>query len=286
MRHLQLVRTVAAVAGVFALSSVVLAQTPRTATVERMYQLDCGEARSPDVSQWSPGSNQGKPVVYSDHCYLIRHGSDWMLWDAGVDDQLVALPNGKEVAHKVRGLVRRTLAAQLSEIKVRPDHITVIAFSHAHFDHVGNSRLFPTARWFVQRTEYDAMFGPDFSKYGFVPELYASMKSNPVVQLDGDRDVFGDGAVRILSTPGHTPGHQSLLVRLPKSGAVILSGDAAHLRENFEARRVPSFNADPVATKRSIEKLEDIMRAEQAQIWINHDRSQTADIPDAPQPIE
>lgn len=254
------------------------AQTPSAATVELMHVLDCGSATSPDLAQWSPGSNQGRPVVMTDPCYLIKHRDGWLLWDTGVDDRLAGLPRGKEVAHKVRGMAGPALSGQLAALKVRPEDITVIAFSHAHFDHVGNARLFPRARWLVQRAEHAAMFGAKPDAYGFLPELYAGMRRNPTTLLDGDRDVFGDGSVRIVSTPGHTPGHQSLLVRLPQIGPVLLSGDVAHSLENFEQRRVPSFNADPAATKRSIEKVERLLREEGAQLWIGHDRNQMRNI--------
>lgn len=250
------------------------AQARSAATVDELHVLDCGTATSPDFSQWSPGSNQGRPVVMSDPCYLIRHGKHWMLWDTGVDDRLASLPRGKEIAHKVRGIAGPTLARQLEAIGVKPEGIMIIGFSHAHFDHVGNARLFPKARWLVQRAEHEAMFGDEPGKYGFIPALYASMQRNPTKLLDGDHDVFGDGSVRIISTPGHTPGHQSLLVRRRGRAPVVLSGDIAHSLENFEHRRVPSFNADPAATKRSIERVERLIRDEKADLWIGHDTTQ------------
>jgi glyoxylase-like metal-dependent hydrolase (beta-lactamase superfamily II) len=94
--------------------------------------------------------------------------------------------------------------------------------------------------------------------------------------------VFGDGSVRILSTPGHTPGHQSLLVRLPVTGVVVLSGDAAHFEENFAQRRVPGFNFDKEQSVQSMDKLDRIVRSERAQLWINHDSRQNASVDHAP----
>jgi len=95
-----------------------------------------------------------------------------------------------------------------------------------------------------------------------------------VTRLEGDRDVFGDGSVTILSTPGHTPGHQSLLVKLPHSGAVVLSGDAVHFKSNWDNRRVPSINFNKEQTLASMQKISDTMTKEKAQFWINHDKPQ------------
>lgn len=256
-----------------------------TATIEQLYVLDGGEAAVEDISQWSPGVDIGQSRRFSDNVYLLRHGADWMLWDTGLDDDLVTIPEGQVFAHDVRGLVRRTLAAQLAELGVTPDDITVLACSHAHFDHVGNTRLFPRARWYVQATEHDAMFGPDPGRYGFLPELYATLADNPTVRIDGDHDVFGDGSVQIIATPGHTPGHQSLLVRLPHAGAVVLSGDVVHFAANLRHRRVPTFNSDHQASRTSMDRIEALVDAEDALLLIGHDAAQSACLPHAPHPI-
>ena len=95
-----------------------------------------------------------------------------------------------------------------------------------------------------------------------------------MIKLEGDRDVFGDRSVTLLATPGHTPGHQSLLVRLPKTGAVLLSGDAVHFRDNWEQRRVPEINFNKEQTSASMQRLADIQAAAKAQLWINHDKAQ------------
>ena len=86
--------------------------------------------------------------------------------------------------------------------------------------------------------------------------------------------MFGDGSITILSTPGHTPGHQSLMVRLPKTGVVVLSGDAAHFRDNFDNRRVPVNNVSKEQSLASMQKIADTISKEEAQLWINHDKAQ------------
>lgn len=92
--------------------------------------------------------------------------------------------------------------------------------------------------------------------------------------IDGDTDVFGDGSVTLVSTPGHTPGHQSLLVHLGKAGFIVLSGDVAHLEENFRRNIVPSLNTDRAQSIASMERIRQLIATYQAKFFINHDKSQ------------
>lgn len=249
----------------------------------RLYVMDCGEARIPDISPWSPGVNVGKPATFSDNCYLIRHGNDWMLWDSGYPDALAAQADGMPGPRNSRAFRKKTLAAQMAEIGVAPEQVSVLAFSHSHGDHVGNANMFTSATLYIQQAEYDAAFGPEPAKYGFAPATYNQLLTSRTIKLQGDYDVFGDGSVKIISTPGHTPGHQSLLVHLPRTGAVVLSGDVAHFEENFANRRVPGFNFDIDASLRSMDKIAALLREEHAQLWINHDARQSAGIRHSPQ---
>src|SRR3982751_6949242 len=102
--------------------------------VQRLYVLYCGEAQIPDVSPWSPGVNVGRSAVFSDNCYLIRHGNEWMLWDSGYADSLVDKPEGI-VGPRSTALRKKTLVTQLAEIGVAPEQVTRLAFSHSHGDH-------------------------------------------------------------------------------------------------------------------------------------------------------
>jgi len=155
--------------------------------------------------------------------------------------------------------------SQLEALGVKPADITFVAVSHTHGDHIGNVELFPQAMLLVQQAEYD---WPGANQ---APRFHPA---HPVTKLDGDKDVFGDGSVTILSTPGHTPGHQSLLVKLPKTGTVVLSGDAAHFQANWDNRVVPSMNTDPEQTKASMERIAGILAKDKATLWINHDKAQ------------
>ena len=257
------------------------------ATVDRMYILECGEGRTSDVSNWSPGVDVGVAREFSDNCYLIRHGQDWLLWETGISDAVADKPEGVVVGGGILTLhVRKTLQSQLAQLGIAPTEITLLAVSHFHGDHVGNANLFTAAKVLVQRAEYDAAFGPDPAKYGFNPAVYGKLKDNPTVKLEGDHDVFGDGSVVIIATPGHTPGHQSLLVRLPQTGAVILSGDLVHFRENWDAQRVPVRNFDRDQSLQSMERIASLLVAEGAVLWINHDRTQSSGMPRIPRYAE
>lgn len=243
--------------------------------IERLYVLDCGQNVGRDQARWSPGVNEGKSIEFSDNCYLIRHAKGLLLWDTGVPDAVAAMPDGMVVGGGALTYRRaKTLAAQLAEIGVKSADVTYVAVSHTHGDHIGNLGLFPSSTILIQGAEYDWAMG--------LPTKPAFVATQTIEKLAGDRDVFGDGSVTILSTPGHTPGHQSLLVVLPKTGALVLSGDAVHFRDNWEQRRVPSMNVNRDQTLASLERLASVLAERKATLWINHDRAQSATLRYAP----
>jgi len=259
---------------------------PKQGAVDRMYVLYCGEGTAPDQSRWSPGVNVGKPMTLSNSCYLIKHGNDWLLWETGYSQSIAASSEPyKTPVITWYWKAPKNLTAQLSELCLTPDQITQLGFSHAHPDHVGNGSLFPKATLYIQEAEYDFYIGPSGKPPG-APANWQGLRSNRTVKLHGDYDVFGDGSVRILSSPGHTPGHQSLLVELPKRGAVLLTGDAAHFKDNWDQRRAPVQNFDKEQTVQSIDKLARIAAENKAEIWINHDAAQTATLPKSPKYVE
>lgn len=256
--------------------------------VQRMYVFNCGESTVDDISRWTPGVNAGKPGAFSANCYLIRHAEGYLMWDSGINDGVASMTGGFQRGKvSPRYILRKPLRAQLAEIGVEPDRIGHVAFSHTHGDHVGNANLFSAGTLYIQQAEYDVAFGPDAAtKWNFETSSYDKLRASKTVRLNGDYDVFGDGSVLIIATPGHTPGHQSLLVRLPTRGPVILSGDMVHLQENWEARRVPSFNYDREQSLKSMEKIAGVMARTGAELWINHDKPQSDRIPKAPAFIE
>jgi N-acyl homoserine lactone hydrolase len=258
---------------------------PKPTGVERMYVLYCGEGTAADRSRWSPGVNVGEPITLSNSCYLIKHAKGWMLWETGFAESIASMSEFATPVLTWRWKNPKTLSAQLAEIGVAPNDIAYLGFSHAHPDHVGNGGLFPAATLYIQEAEYDFYIGPK-GKPPVAPANWEKLRSNPVVKLHGDYDVFADGSVRILSSPGHTPGHQSLLVTLPRGGPVLLTGDAAHFKDNWDHRRAPIQNFDREQTVKSMDKLDAVAAQNKAQIWINHDPEQTAKLRKAPAYID
>jgi N-acyl homoserine lactone hydrolase len=265
--------------GIAALSGllmiVVSASAQTKSGVDKLYILNCGEGVAGDISRWSPGVDVGKSMPMAENCYLMHHTQGWLLWDTGVTDAIAALPNGQAPSdpRAIHWYRPKTLAAELNAVGVKPLDVKYLAISHTHPDHVGNVEMFPEAILLVQKAEYE---WPNPLGVGrFKPEY-------PVKKLEGDYDVFGDGSITIISTPGHTPGHQSLLVKLPKTGAIVLSGDAVHFKSNWDNRRVPSINADKEQTATSMQRIADVMAKEKAQLWINHDKAQRDTLKMAP----
>src|SRR5579871_621770 len=247
------------------LAALSFSVTAHAGEIERLYVIDCGHAHAEDQSLWSPGANTGVPIDFSDNCHLIRHSSEgYLLWDTGITDRLAAQPQGQPVPPLRQTWYRKqTLAASLASIGVKPDEVRYVAISHIHPDHVGNLDAFPDATVIMQKSEWDAAM--TLPQKPFNPDHKTQL-------LEGDKDLFGDGSLTVLSTPGHTIGHQSLLVHLRKTGYVLLTGDAAHFQSNWDNRRVPGFNADKEKTLASMDKLARIINEKHAQLWINHDK--------------
>ena len=248
-----------------------------------MYVINCRENHVTDLSRWTPGQNVNKPHVFGNHCYLIKHAQGYMLWDTGNADRLAAMPNGLSAAGGlITAYMKKPLAESLKEIGVAPSDIQHFAMSHGHGDHSGNANLFAGATLYMQRREYAAVFGPEPQKFGFIPANFEKLRSSPAMIIDGDHDVFGDGSVLIKPAPGHTPGHQVLVVKLPQRGPVLLTGDMVHLQYSWENRIVPSFNFNVEQSGRSIDAMKAYARQTGAQVWVNHDLEQHKGIPKAP----
>jgi glyoxylase-like metal-dependent hydrolase (beta-lactamase superfamily II) len=265
-----------------------LATNVKAQATPRLYTLDCGHASFKDFAAASDtGDFDGRSAELADPCFLIQHPNGWLLWDAGLPATLPASVTGglspKAMAEQLgfRTWLDGSVTAQLHDIGITPDDIGWLAFSHLHFDHVGQAALFHRATWIVNRDELDwATAKP--AHVSMSTELLAARPEHRTKFIDGDFDVFGDGSVRILKTPGHTPGSSVLLVRLARSGPVILSGDLYLTREGREHQHVPTVNADRAATLASMHRVEGIVKRLRARVIVQHSPQDFSALPKAP----
>jgi glyoxylase-like metal-dependent hydrolase (beta-lactamase superfamily II) len=251
-----------------------------TRFADKLYRLDGGHSLANDESVWTPGENVGRSIAFSSTCWLIQLGSKWLLWDTGVPESALNDPKGWSTLPKLIVYhLDKTLTEQLATIGLKPDDVTYVALSHTHGDHIGNVRLFPNSTVLMQRAEYEWISTPDGpnDNVNQLKALARKLMGTPkhLKLLDGDTDVFGDGSVTLVSTPGHTPGSESLMVHLKKSGFIILSGDVVHLEENFEKDTVPSLNTDKAASIASMERVKRMIATYKAKLFINHDKAET-----------
>ena len=201
-------------------------------------------------------------------CYIIEHPDGRMLWDGGLPSSYTDPPS-----HRPNARIEVSLADQLAALDLGFDLGTLdyVAFSHMHYDHVGVANEVVGATWLVQQTEHEAMFGEQPGSSVVETHLYEDLREAETILLNGDHDVFGDGRVRILSAPGHTPGHQVLFLDLAETGPLVLSGDLYHFRLSREQRRVPTFNFDADMTLASMDRVEQFVAEVGATFWIEHD---------------
>jgi N-acyl homoserine lactone hydrolase len=252
----------------------------KAGVAEKLFRLDCGRSVANDESVWTPGENVGRRVEFSSTCWLIKRGSQWLLWDSGVPESAHNDPQGWSTLPKLIVYhLDKTLTDQLAEIGLKPGDITHVAISHTHGDHIGNMGLFPASTILMQRAEYDWINSGNGSNdnvnqlMALARQLLGTPKNLRLI--DGDADVFGDGSVTLVSTPGHTPGHQSLLVHLKNSGFIILSGDVVHTEENFKKGVVPSLNTNKEESIASMDKIRHMIATYNSKLFINHDKKET-----------
>ncbi|MEP7304394.1 MAG: N-acyl homoserine lactonase family protein [Acidobacteriota bacterium] len=288
MHHAQMsiVRLLIAVA--FASGIVSVARVPHAQSKAappaalRMYVMDCGTMKERDGVPYGLSHEQMAPRDLSDPCALVVHPRGTLLWETGLNEAVNSIPAGAP-ANAVGGprpgdRVEKPLKKQLAELGYMPADINYLALSHSHWDHTGNASAFAGSTWLVQKLERDLMFAEKpLSNQGD----FEGLRHSKTELLDGDRDVFGDGRVMLLFTPGHTPGHQALLVNLPKTGAVIFSGDLYHFSEELTQKPVPrGRNAEQTAA--SMAKIQSLVAKTGAQLWIQHDSPSIAKLKKSP----
>jgi len=252
------------------------AQPPRSL---RLYVFDCGTLHIADMSRFSLKPEEVATTDLSVACFLVTHPKGTLIWDTGAVPDSSWKPTGAASTQHVMlpdsqqrdVTLSKSLTVQLADVGYSPPDITYLALSHYHYDHTANANLFAGATWLVRQEERDAMFAekpPGTTQ----PSTYAALRNSKtlIIKTD-DHDVFGDGTVIIKWAPGHTPGHQVLFVKLPKTGPVLVSGDLYHYPEERALDRVPTFEFNSAQTRATRGAIDTFLKKTGAQLWIQHD---------------
>lgn len=237
-------------------------------TSPRLYVIDCGTIISNQPERFGVTREDVFNPNFSDPCFLVMHPKGTLLFDTGLNDRNVGRPIYETMMAAESQVKFDTLRGHLADLGLRPEMITYLALSHSHWDHVANCNDYAGSTWLARKAEYDIMFGPSVPPG--VLRNYAELQHAPKTKfIDGDHDVFGDGSVILLSTPGHTPGHQSLYVKLAKTGGVVVSGDLYHYTAEKTLDRMPE-REKTTGTPASRKKIDDFLARTHSQLWIGH----------------
>ena len=237
------------------------------------------------VSDLTPGQPWTVPVL----SFVVTHPGGRLLFDTGVHCQARLDPVGRLGAERVKRLTVKSQAGddvipQLARLGLSPDDVRYVANSHLHFDHCGGNEFFPRATFLVQRAELEAARRPGFVP-GYSPSPIDFDHALDYQMLDGEHDVFGDGTVVLLPTYGHTPGHQSLLVRAGKDAQAVCASDACYTRENMDRDVLPNILWNASVMRDSLAALRKLRDQAGATMFYGHDPAQWEAIPRAPAPV-
>jgi N-acyl homoserine lactone hydrolase len=218
--------------------------------------------------------------------FVVMHPKGNVLFDTGNNDKIITDPSYWGPAFQRLSPVNTpdmAIDTQLGRIGLKPDDITYVVVSHLHLDHGGNVGKFPNSTLVVQKDEIRNAFWPEPGTAGpYIPGDIAPLRSDlgeampnkyKMIQLNGDMDIFGDGSIVVKRWVGHTPGSQMMVVRLPKTGTIILTGDNAYFRENVEKNILPNVALayDPPGILRAYEWIRYLQATEKADFFTAHD---------------
>lgn len=216
-------------------------------------------------------------------CYLIKHPKGYLMWDTGLTQALIGKPATNVIG--ATESVTSSLENQLKELGLNFNDINFVSFSHMHADHSGNADLFKNSTWILQQKEFDyATRSP--APIGIDPKNFSTMNEAKKVMIDGEYDVFGDGTIKLFATPGHTPGHQSLIVHLKKAGNIIFAGDLYHFTASKLYKRVPIFNSSRAETLASMDRISKLAKSKKAKVVIQHEKESEVKFPVFPQYLD
>jgi N-acyl homoserine lactone hydrolase len=255
------------------------AKPPQPPKTPRLYVFDCGviNVNRAGTERYKVTPEEVGETRFSVPCFLVAHPKGTLMWDLGIlpDDTVQARARGEQgnptaTAASVT-TVPRTLASQLADIGYRPADITYFAFSHAHVDHNANANLFAASTWLARPAERAFMWEEGNTRVNRT--FFDRIKESKSISLDTDEyDVFGDGTVILKAAPGHSPGHQVLVLNLATAGRIMIAGDLYHYPQERTLRRPPpdtEFNVQQSAASRVM--IEEYLQRTKTAIWIEHD---------------
>jgi glyoxylase-like metal-dependent hydrolase (beta-lactamase superfamily II) len=268
------------------------AEPPKTM---RLYVFDCGllNIAPAGVARYHVTPEETGETRMPVPCFLIAHPRGTLMWDVGViPDETVEAMQSKGGAHfdvnpVSAAVVIRTLKSQLAAIGYSPSDITYVAISHAHKDHSANLNAFAASTWLVRPAEREFMWKKGNERVE--PSFYTKLEHSKSIDItrneskDGEYDVFGDGKVIIKAAPGHTPGHQVLILQLASLGRVMIAGDLYHYLPERTLHRAPpdnEFSVQQSADSRT--KIEEYAKKTNTTLWIEHEWAANAKLKKSP----
>ncbi len=262
-------------------AAVALAQSPQG---KKLYVFSSGALTIGKhiLQNLAPQDTIKVPVGF----FVVMHPKGNVLFDTGNNDKIIMDPSYWGPAFQRLSPVNTpdmAIDAQLGKIGLKPDDIKYVVVSHLHLDHGGNVGKFPNSTLIVQKDEIRNAFWPEPGTAGpYIPGDIAPLRSDlgeampnkyKMIQLHGDIDIFGDNSVVVKRWVGHTPGSQMMVVRLPKTGTIILTGDNVYFRENVEKNILPNvvLAYDPSGILRAYEWIRYLQATEKADFFTAHD---------------
>jgi len=265
------------------LTSVALAGPPAGM---KMYAMSSGTLDL-DKSWLTAGRDMGKWITIPVPMFLIDHPKGVLLYDTGMNPQVAvgALKYWGPVAKVFIPHMKpeQAIDKQIKALGYKLSDVKYVALSHMHLDHAGGMTCLPDATFIVRKAELQTAWWPEsFQRGAYILKDFQDTRGYKYMELGNeDYDVFGDGSVVLIDSKGHTQGHQSVVVTLPKSGKFVLTGDSCYMKENIDERVVPGIVWDPVWAIKTIDKMREL-RKRGAHVIVGHDPDAWEEVKHAP----
>ena len=262
-------------------SVVAQSHPPKPPATVRLYVFDCGVITGMDPKLFNFKREELADTRMSVPCFLIVDPKGTLMFDVGAIPDADFKGDHTPITESYFTSTR-TLRSQLAQIGYHASDITYLAMSHYHADHTANANEFASSTWLVRQVERDSMFAEKPPQIA-APRTYDKLKDSKTIIISTDEyDVFGDGKVIIKFAPGHTAGHQVLIVKLANTGNVMLAGDLYHYPEERKLNRVTAYEYDAKQTLASRAMIEAYCKQTNTQLWIEHDFAGNAKLKKAP----